>query len=209
MTSSEWVELDWDARRVRIEHQWLRREDESAPLLVFLHEGLGSVSMWRDFPAQLCEALQCRGLVYSRPGYGQSTPRPMDAPLAPDFMHRQAHELLPALLAALGATGARPRASLVLLAYVVAALLGMIPITPGGLGFVEIGLTATLQLAGISAATAVLATLAYRLVSYWLPIPAGIGAYAIFRRRYGGVIRNGGRSGKKVAIARSGADLSK
>ena len=102
MTSSEWVELDWDARRVRIEHQWLRREDESAPLLVFLHEGLGSVSMWRDFPAQLCEALQCRGLVYSRPGYGQSTPRPMDAPLAPDFMHRQAHELLPALLAALG-----------------------------------------------------------------------------------------------------------
>jgi pimeloyl-ACP methyl ester carboxylesterase len=99
---TEWVELDWDARRVRIEHQWLRRGDVSAPLLVFLHEGLGSVSMWRDFPALLCEALQCRGLVYSRPGYGQSTPRPLDAPLAPDFMHRQALEVLPALLQALG-----------------------------------------------------------------------------------------------------------
>ena len=96
------VELDWDGRRVRIEHQWLRRDDTGAPLMVFLHEGLGSVSMWRDFPGQLCEALQCRGLVYSRPGYGQSTARPLDAPLAPDFMHRQAHELLPALLQALG-----------------------------------------------------------------------------------------------------------
>ncbi len=99
---TEWVELDWGARRVRIEHQWLRSEDTSAPLLVFLHEGLGSVSMWRDFPQALCEALQCRGLVYSRPGYGQSTPRATDAPLAPDFMHRQAFELLPALLQALG-----------------------------------------------------------------------------------------------------------
>ena len=99
---TEWVELDWDGRRVRIEHQWLRREDAAAPLMVFLHEGLGSVSMWRDFPQALCEALQCRGLVYSRPGYGQSTPRALDAPLAPDFMHRQAHEVLPALLRALG-----------------------------------------------------------------------------------------------------------
>ena len=110
---------------------------------------------------------------------------------------------LGALLAALGATGARPRASLVLLAYVVAALLGMIPITPGGLGFVEVGLVATLQLAGVPAATAVLATLAYRLVSYWLPIPVGIVAYALFRRRYGGVIRNGSRPGTKVAVVKS------
>ena len=92
---------------------------------------------------------------------------------------------LGALLAALGAAGARPRASLVLLAYVVAALLGMIPFTPGGLGFVEVGLTATLQLAGVTAADAVVATLAYRLVSYWLPIPAGFAAYLLFRHRYG------------------------
>jgi pimeloyl-ACP methyl ester carboxylesterase len=100
--ASAWVELDWDGRRMRIEHQWLRREDAAAPLLVFLHEGLGSVSMWRDFPSQMCAALQCRGLVYSRPGYGQSTPRAADEAWAPDFMHRQAHEVLPALLKALG-----------------------------------------------------------------------------------------------------------
>ncbi len=90
-----------------------------------------------------------------------------------------------ALLAALAAAGARPRASLVLLAYVVAALLGMVPITPGGLGFVEVGLVATLGLAGVGAAEATLATLAYRLVSFWMPIPAGGVAYVLYRRRYG------------------------
>ena len=89
------------------------------------------------------------------------------------------------LLAALGAVGARPLPSLVLLAYVVAALLGMLPFTPGGLGFVEIGLAATLQWADVSPADAVLATLAYRAVSFWLPIPAGIAAYLLFRRHYG------------------------
>jgi pimeloyl-ACP methyl ester carboxylesterase len=102
VSATEWVELDWAGRRVRIEHQWLRREDTAAPLLVFLHEGLGSVSMWRDFPQALCEALQCRGLVYSRPGYGQSTPRAADEAWGTDFMHRQAYEVLPALLKTLG-----------------------------------------------------------------------------------------------------------
>ncbi len=91
-----------------------------------------------------------------------------------------------ALLAALASTGARPRASLVLLAYVVAALLGMLPFTPGGLGFVEVGLVGTLQLAGVSPAQAVLATLAYRLVAFWLPIPLGLIAYVVYRRRFGG-----------------------
>jgi pimeloyl-ACP methyl ester carboxylesterase len=65
--------------------------------------------MWRDYPAQLCEALGCRGLVYSRPGYGRSTPRPPEERWRPDFMHRQAKELLPALLAALGIDAARDR----------------------------------------------------------------------------------------------------
>ena len=46
--------------------------------LVFLHEGLGSVAMWRDWPARLCAATGCRGLVYSRPGYGRSTPKRPD-----------------------------------------------------------------------------------------------------------------------------------
>jgi len=90
-----------------------------------------------------------------------------------------------ALLAALVAVGSEPRPSLVLLAYVVAAILGMIPITPGGLGFVEAVLTATLVLAGVSAPDAAIATLAYRLVSYWIPLPAGAIAYLSYRRRYG------------------------
>lgn len=90
-----------------------------------------------------------------------------------------------ALLAALTAVGSRPRPSLVLLAYVASMVLGMIPLTPGGLGFVEAGLTTLLVLAGVSAADAALATLAYRLVSYWLPLPAGLVATALHRRRYG------------------------
>lgn len=95
------VEIDWRGRAVRIEHRWLQRGRGDAPLVVFLHEGLGSVAMWRDFPDRLCEALGLRGLVYSRPGYGRSTPRAPGEHWAPDFMHRQAHEVLPALLRAL------------------------------------------------------------------------------------------------------------
>jgi uncharacterized protein (TIRG00374 family) len=97
---------------------------------------------------------------------------------------------LTALLIALAAVGAQPRASVVLLAYVVAAFLGMIPITPGGLGFVEAGLIGTLGLAGIGADQAVLATLVYRLASYWLPMPTGAVAYLLHARRY-----RGGHSG--------------
>jgi uncharacterized protein (TIRG00374 family) len=88
-----------------------------------------------------------------------------------------------ALLAALEAAGSRPRASLVLLAYAGALVLSMIPITPGGLGFVEAGLAAMLVLAGVPGAQATLATLAYRLVSYWGPVAAGPIAYAFYRRR--------------------------
>jgi uncharacterized protein (TIRG00374 family) len=89
-----------------------------------------------------------------------------------------------ALLCALAAVGGLPRPSLALLAYTAASLLAMIPITPGGLGLVEAGLTGTLALAGVAPAQAVLATLLYRLASYWLPILAGPVAYALFRRRY-------------------------
>ena len=94
--------LDWDGRAIDIEYAWLGA-DAPAPLLVFLHEGLGSLAMWKDFPARLCAAAGCRGLVYSRPGYGRSTPRAADESWAPDFMHRQATQVLPALLDALGA----------------------------------------------------------------------------------------------------------
>jgi pimeloyl-ACP methyl ester carboxylesterase len=95
------LEMDWAGRPVRIEYQWVGSADRTAPVIVFLHEGLGSVAMWRDFPAQLCEAAGARGLVYSRPGYGRSTPRTPDEQWQPDFMHRQAREVLPALLRAL------------------------------------------------------------------------------------------------------------
>lgn len=89
-----------------------------------------------------------------------------------------------ALLCALRAIGAEPRPSLVLLAYTAAALLALIPLTPGGLGFVEAGLVGTLTLAGVNPGDALVATLVYRLVSFWLPIPLGGAAYVLFRRRY-------------------------
>jgi pimeloyl-ACP methyl ester carboxylesterase len=82
--------------------------------LVFLHEGLGSVAMWRDWPSQLCAATGRAGIVYSRRGYGQSDAVPdVRGPstvangqrrgrLLPDYMHQEAFVVLPALLAALG-----------------------------------------------------------------------------------------------------------
>jgi uncharacterized protein (TIRG00374 family) len=88
-----------------------------------------------------------------------------------------------ALIATLYAVHARPDPSLVLLAYVAGSLLGMVPLTPGGLGFVEAGLTGTLVLAGVGAGAAATATLAYRLASFWLPLPAGGVAYWLFGRR--------------------------
>lgn len=105
MASSQFVNIDWanngTSKTVRMEYQWLGSVDAGRPLIVFLHEGLGSVSMWKDFPLRLCEAANCRGLVYSRPGYGKSTLRAADETWQPDFMHRQAFEVLPALLKAL------------------------------------------------------------------------------------------------------------
>jgi uncharacterized protein (TIRG00374 family) len=86
-----------------------------------------------------------------------------------------------ALVAALVALDAHARPSMVLLAYVVAQALAMIPITPGGLGFVDAGLTALLVLIGVSADTALIGTLLYRLVSFWLPIPVGLLAWAGWR----------------------------
>jgi pimeloyl-ACP methyl ester carboxylesterase len=113
-TRSEFVDVPFDGRMVRIECQWItpsaRTKGADAPLVVFLHEGLGSVAMWKDYPQALCDAGGYRGLVYSRPGYGRSTPRPLDERWNVDFMHRQAQALLPALLERLGiaATEARP-----------------------------------------------------------------------------------------------------
>jgi uncharacterized protein (TIRG00374 family) len=88
------------------------------------------------------------------------------------------------LLAALAAVGSHPRPGLVLLAFCTAQVLAQIPVTPGGLGFVEAGLTATLTLAGVSGGDAVLATFTYRFFSYWLPMPLGFAALLLHRRRY-------------------------
>ncbi len=89
------------------------------------------------------------------------------------------------LMTALIAVGAEPRPSLVLVAFAGSAVLGMIPLTPGGLGFVEVGLSAMLVAAGIPAHDATLATLAYRLFQFWIPIPAGAVAYVLFKRKFG------------------------
>jgi hypothetical protein len=104
------------------------------------------------------------------------------------------------LLATIRATGAKPSPSLVLLAYAVAGLLALIPITPGGLGIVEAGLSALLILAGVPGGDAVVATLAYRIISYWLPIVVGPFAYTAFRLRYGRPGEAGG-SGTGPALA--------
>ena len=65
------VEIDWRGRQVRIEHEWIAPERRDRPLLIFLHEGLGSLSMWRDFPQRLCDAAGLRGLVYSKASWEQ------------------------------------------------------------------------------------------------------------------------------------------
>ena len=102
------VTIHTQGRSIEVEYQWIPAGHEQADLIVFLHEGLGSISMWRDWPARLCAATGCRGLVYSRYGYGQSTPRPQDEARGMDYLHRQAGEDLPALLKALGLEDERP-----------------------------------------------------------------------------------------------------
>ncbi len=89
------------------------------------------------------------------------------------------------LLFALRATGSHPRPSLILVAYAVAGIIGMIPLTPGGLGLVEASLTGLLVLAEVNSSQAVLATLTYRIASYWLPLLVGPVAYGLFRLRSG------------------------
>ncbi|MFF0338912.1 YbhN family protein [Kribbella sp. NPDC004875] len=86
-----------------------------------------------------------------------------------------------ALVAALVALNVHARPSEVLMAYVVAQALALIPITPGGLGFVDAGLAALLVLIGVDTDAALLGTLLYRLVSFWLPIPVGLLAWAGWR----------------------------
>ena len=98
----QFAQIDWRGRPLRLEYQWVGDASSAAPPVVFLHEGLGSLAMWKDFPADFCSANALRGLVFSRPGYGQSTPKPAAERWPPEFMHAQAHEVLPALFERLG-----------------------------------------------------------------------------------------------------------
>jgi pimeloyl-ACP methyl ester carboxylesterase len=100
--SIEFAAIHWRGQDVRMEYQWIARERAAAPLVVFLHEGLGSLAMWKDFPQRLCAAGGYRGLVFSRPGYGRSTPRAPQEVWGIDFMHQQARDVLPAFLNAVG-----------------------------------------------------------------------------------------------------------
>jgi len=112
VTATAFVDIELADRNVSIEYCWLNPSGcphpMEAPLVVFLHEGLGSVAMWRDYPQRLCDAGGYRGLVYSRPGYGRSTPRAPDEQWPVSFMHEQANDVLPRLLARVGVEGQRP-----------------------------------------------------------------------------------------------------
>jgi pimeloyl-ACP methyl ester carboxylesterase len=80
----------------RLETRWIGPGPGEAPTIVFLHEGLGSAGMWRDFPDRLAEATGCGALVYSRRGYGGS--EPVAGPRTIRFMHDEALDVLPAVL---------------------------------------------------------------------------------------------------------------
>jgi pimeloyl-ACP methyl ester carboxylesterase len=95
-------------RPMDIECLWVAPEKSDGDLIVFLHEGLGSISMWRDWPAQVCAAANCRGLVFSRYGYGQSTARPLSEARPITYLHTQAQDALPKLFDALGMAHERP-----------------------------------------------------------------------------------------------------
>ena len=88
-----------DAGGSRLEYYWGGGGPADGPTVVLLHEGLGSVAMWRDFPSQLARATGLRVLVYSRRGYGKSDALTRaDLPLPFDYMHREAQDALPDLL---------------------------------------------------------------------------------------------------------------
>lgn len=109
-----------------------------------------------------------------------------------------------ALIAALYAVGAEPRLSLVLLAYAAASVLAMVPFTPGGVGFVEVGLYSTLIITGIGARDAGLATIAFRMISWWLPVLAGPVAWLAFKASYPSHGRETGPDSNSLGKAETG-----
>jgi pimeloyl-ACP methyl ester carboxylesterase len=106
--ASQFADIEVTGRRFSIEYQWINAHLSDAPLVIFLHEGLGSVAIWKDFPQRLCDDGGFRGLSYSRPGYGQSTRRAPDEKWPVDYLQRQAMQVLPALLRALDLNDIKP-----------------------------------------------------------------------------------------------------
>jgi pimeloyl-ACP methyl ester carboxylesterase len=84
----------------RLEYRMIGPRPDVAPTLLLLHEGLGCVGLWGDFPDKLAAATGCGVFVYSRAGYGQSSPVPLPWPLS--YMHDEARETLPKLLDSIG-----------------------------------------------------------------------------------------------------------
>jgi pimeloyl-ACP methyl ester carboxylesterase len=84
----------------RLEYRMIGPRPDAAPTIVMLHEGLGSVGLWNDFPDRLQKATGLGVFVYSRAGYGQSSPVALPRPLT--YMHDEARDVLPALLDAIG-----------------------------------------------------------------------------------------------------------
>ncbi len=82
----------------RFIHEHYLQEDK--PVLMFLHEGLGSIPQWKDFPSLLCEKLQLPGFLYERYGYGKSDPLTEDRQL--DFLHREGLDVLPEVISGVG-----------------------------------------------------------------------------------------------------------
>src|ERR1700681_2198758 len=83
-----------------LEYRMIGPAPADAPTIIKLHEGLGSAALWGDFPDRLAEATAAGVLVYSRAGYGASTPATLPRPL--DYMHIEALKILPELLDAIG-----------------------------------------------------------------------------------------------------------
>src|SRR5271170_4822274 len=83
-----------------LEYRMIGPPPDQAPVIVMLHEGLGSAALWGDFPDRLQAATSAGVFVYSRAGYGASTPVPLPRPL--DYMSIEALDVLPALLASIG-----------------------------------------------------------------------------------------------------------
>ena len=88
--------MDIQVKEKILEIAWYGPGPEDAPSLIFLHEGLGSVSMWKKFPQKLSQQTGCGALVYSRFGYGKSDECALPRPL--NFMHEEGLDVLPEII---------------------------------------------------------------------------------------------------------------